>query len=198
MLETDLDIALSQGKTIDAREFAEQLILRGQPFRLAFMDGKRNTNIPDCVVLSIADAYDVPRIEVMLPTLHPADPIPTVSVQVVPLTKGASLSIAGFGFHAKDAATTGRAALFPIVGCPTLANVMSWAAASYYRVSLRVHDTDDAVDYRVNVQHHTLCIPAGNYALYNRVSLLVVPVVPQRDGILIHVFLKSASYDESL
>lgn len=54
MLETDLDIALSQGKTIDAREFAEQLILRGQPFRLAFMDGKRNTNIPDCVVLSIA------------------------------------------------------------------------------------------------------------------------------------------------
>lgn len=28
MLETDLDIALSQGKTIDAREFAEQLILR--------------------------------------------------------------------------------------------------------------------------------------------------------------------------
>lgn len=79
MLETDLDIALSQGKTIDAREFAEQLILRGQPFRLAFMDGKRNTNIPDCVVLSIADAYDVPRIEVMLPTLHPADPIPTVS-----------------------------------------------------------------------------------------------------------------------
>lgn len=75
---------------------------------------------------------------------------------------------------------------------------MSWAAASYYRVSLRVHDTDDAVDYRVNVQHHTLCIPAGNYALYNRVSLLVVPVVPQRDGILIHVFLKSASYDESL
>lgn len=71
MLETDLDIVLSQGKTIDAREFAEQLILRGQPFRLAFMGGKRNTNIPDCVVLSIADAYDVPRIEVMLPTLHP-------------------------------------------------------------------------------------------------------------------------------
>lgn len=31
MLETDLDIALSQGKTIDAREFAQQLILRGQP-----------------------------------------------------------------------------------------------------------------------------------------------------------------------
>lgn len=26
MLETDLDIALSQGKTIDAREFAQQLI----------------------------------------------------------------------------------------------------------------------------------------------------------------------------
>lgn len=39
MLETDLDIALSQGKTIDAREFAQQLILRGQLFRLAFMDG---------------------------------------------------------------------------------------------------------------------------------------------------------------
>lgn len=71
-------------------------------------------------------------------------------------------------------------------------------AASYYRVSLRVHDTEDDIDYRVNVQHHTLRIPAGNYELHKRVSMLVVPVVPQRDGILIHVFLRSESYDESL
>lgn len=116
----------------------------------------------------------------------------------MPLTKGASLSIAGFGFHAKDAATAGRVALFPIAGCPTLANVMSWAAASYYRVSLRVHDVEEDVNYRVNVRHHALCMPTGNYELHKRVSMLVAPVVLQRDGVLIHVFLKSTSYDESL